>query len=110
MFSRGNIADINPHVTEKRAPTDESVRLLREMEKEVLKNIDLSNNQFSARGSVFEDQLKTIINDWFVREENMEVESITFDRSQPGRPWDASHTTVTVSLRKRKDNVDVYQR
>ena len=61
MFSRGNIADINFHVTEKRAPTDESVRLLREMEKEalnkIIKNIDLSNNQFSARVLVFEDLL-----------------------------------------------------
>ena len=61
MFSRGNIADINFHVTEKRAPTDESVRLLREMEKEALNkiihNIDLSNNQFSARVLVFEDLL-----------------------------------------------------
>lgn len=61
MFSRGNIADINFHVTEKRAPTDESVRLLREMEKEalnkIIKNIDLSNNQFSARILVFEDLL-----------------------------------------------------
>ena len=60
-----------------------------------------------------EEQLKTIINDWFVRKENMEVESITLNRSQPDRLWDVSHTTVTVSLRKRKNNVggyDVYQR
>lgn len=61
MFSRGNFTDINFNVTEKRAPTDESVRLLREMEKEALnkivKNIDLSNNQFSARLLVFEDPL-----------------------------------------------------
>ena len=57
-----------------------------------------------------EEQLKTIINDWFVHKENMEVESIAFNRSQTDRPWDASRTTVTVSLRKRKDNVDVYQR
>jgi len=57
-----------------------------------------------------EEQLKTIVNDWFVHKENMEVESITFNRSQPDRPWDVSHTTVTVSLRKRKDSVDAYQR
>ena len=61
MFSRGNFADINFNVTEKRAPTDESVRLLREMEKEtlakIIQNIDLSNNQFSARLLVFEDLL-----------------------------------------------------
>ena len=61
MFSRGNFANINFNVSEKRAPTDESVRLLREMEKEALKkitkNIDLSNNQFSARLLVFEDLL-----------------------------------------------------
>ena len=61
MFSRGNFADLNFNVTEKRAPTDESVRLLREMEKEalnrIIKNIDLSNNQFSARLLVFEDPL-----------------------------------------------------
>ena len=61
MFSRGNFTDINFNVTEKRAPTDESVRLLREMEKEalgkIIKNIDLSNNQFSARLLVFEDPL-----------------------------------------------------
>lgn len=59
MFSRGT--DFNFNVTEKRAPTDESVRLLREMEKEALNkiihNIDLSNNQFSARLLVFEDLL-----------------------------------------------------
>ena len=61
MFSRGKFADINFNVTEKRAPTDESIRLLREMEKEalnkIIKNIDLSNNQFSARLLVFEDPL-----------------------------------------------------
>ena len=61
MFSRGNFVEINFNVTEKRAPTDESVRLLREMEKEALNkiihNIDLSNNQFSARPLVFEVSL-----------------------------------------------------
>lgn len=61
MFSRGKFTDFNFNVTEKRAPTDESVRLLREMEKEALNkiihNIDLSNNQFSARLLVFEDLL-----------------------------------------------------
>ena len=61
VFSRGNFTDINFNVTEKRAPTDESVRLLREMEKEalnkIIKNIDLSNNQFYARLLVFEDPL-----------------------------------------------------
>ena len=60
-----------------------------------------------------EEQLKTIVNDWFVRKENMEVESITLNRSQPDRLWDVSQTTVTVSLRKRKNNVggyDVYPR
>ena len=61
MFSRGNFASINVDLTENRAPTDESVRLLREMEKEalskIIKNIDLFNNQFSARLLVFEDPL-----------------------------------------------------
>lgn len=61
MFSRGNFAGINVNVIEKRAPTDESVRLLREMEKEalnkIIKNIDLSNNQLYARLLVFEDPL-----------------------------------------------------
>lgn len=61
MFTRGKFADFNFNVTEKRAPTDESVRLLRELEKEALNkiihNIDLSNNQFSARLLVFEDLL-----------------------------------------------------
>jgi hypothetical protein len=61
MFGREKFTDINVNVTEKRAPTDESVRLLREMEKEALnkivKNIDLSNNQFSARLLVFKDLL-----------------------------------------------------
>ena len=60
-----------------------------------------------------EEQLKTIINDWFVNKENMEVESITFNRSQLDRPWDsirATATTATVSLRKRKDKFDFYQR
>ncbi len=61
MFTRGKFADFNFNVTEKLAPTDESVRLLREMEKEALNkiihNIDLSNNQFSARLLVFEDPL-----------------------------------------------------
>lgn len=57
-----------------------------------------------------EEQLKTILNDWFVRKENMEVESIDFNRSQLDRPWDVSRTKVIVSLRKRKDIVDAYQR
>lgn len=61
MFSREKITDINVNLTEKRAPTDESVRLLREMEKEalnkIIKNIDLSNNQFSARPLDFEVSL-----------------------------------------------------
>ena len=57
-----------------------------------------------------EEQLKTIINDWFVRKENMEVESITFNRSQVVHQWDVSNTTVTVSIRKRKDNFDAHQR
>ena len=57
-----------------------------------------------------EEQLKTIINDWFVRKENMEVESIDFNRSQLDRSWDVSRTKVIVSLRKRKDIVDAYQR
>lgn len=61
MITKRNYTELNFNVTEKRAPTDESVRLLREMEKEALnkivKNIDLSNNQFSARLLVFEDLL-----------------------------------------------------
>lgn len=48
-------------VVEKRAPTDESIRLLREMEKEVLSkitnNITLKNNEFSARLLVSTDNL-----------------------------------------------------
>lgn len=56
-----------------------------------------------------EEQLKTIINDWFVRKENMAVESITFNRSQLDRPWDVSHTTVIVSLKKHHP-LDSYQR
>jgi hypothetical protein len=57
-----------------------------------------------------EEQLKTIVNDWFVRKENMEVESIDFNRSQLDRSWGVSPTKVIVSLRKRKDIVDAYQR
>jgi hypothetical protein len=57
-----------------------------------------------------EEQLKTIVNDWFVRKENMEVESIDFNRSQLNRSSDVSRTKVIVSLRKRKDIVDAYQR
>ena len=57
-----------------------------------------------------EEQLKTIVNDWFVRKENMEVESIDFNRSQLDRSWDVSRTKVIVSLRKRKDIVDEHQR
>lgn len=61
MNTKRNYAELNVNVTEKRAPTDKSVRLLREMEQEALnkivKNIDLSNNQFSARLLVFEDPL-----------------------------------------------------
>jgi hypothetical protein len=42
----------NSYVTEKRAPTDESVRLLREMEAsarlEVIKSIQLPSNEFSG--------------------------------------------------------------
>lgn len=61
MYTKRNYAELNFNVTEKRAPTDESVRLLREIEKEVLnkitQNIDLSNNQFSARLLVFDDPL-----------------------------------------------------
>ena len=57
-----------------------------------------------------EEQLKTIVNDWFVHKENMEVESIDFNRSQLDRSWDVSRTKVIVSLRKRKDIVDAYQR
>ena len=53
-----------------------------------------------------EEQLKTIINDWFVRKENMAVESITFNRSQLDR---VSHTTVIVSLKKHHP-LDSYQR
>lgn len=54
-----------------------------------------------------EEQLKTIVNDWFVRKENMEVESIDFNRSQLDH---VIRTKVIVSLRKRKDSVDVHQR
>ena len=61
MITKRNYTQLNFNVTEKRAPTDESVRLLREMEKEalnkIIKNIDLSNNQFYARLLVFEDPL-----------------------------------------------------
>ena len=61
MIIKRNYTELNFNVTEKRAPTDESVRLLREMEKEalnkIIKNIDLSNNQLYARLLVFEDPL-----------------------------------------------------
>ena len=48
-------------ITEKRAPTDESVRLLREMEssarKEVLKAIQLPSNEFSGVVHLMHDAL-----------------------------------------------------
>ena len=60
MFSRRNFTDINFNVTEKRAPTDESVRLLREMEKEalnkIIKNLDricVDAMKFSADNLAF---------------------------------------------------------
>lgn len=56
-----------------------------------------------------EEHLKTIINDWFVRKENMAVESITFNRSHLDRPWDERRTTVIVSLKKHQP-LDSYQR
>lgn len=39
MIIKRNYTELNFNVTEKRAPTDESVRLLREMEKEALNQI-----------------------------------------------------------------------
>ena len=54
------------HVTEKRAPTDDSVRLLREMEKEakdeVLKSIRLPSNEFSGIAHLTRDYLSCSTN------------------------------------------------
>ena len=57
----GDIHSHTHHVTEKRAPTDESVRLLREMEKEarneVLKSIQLPENEFNGIVHLIRDEL-----------------------------------------------------
>ena len=54
------------HVTEKRAPTDDSVRLLREMEnsakEEVLKSIRLPSNEFSGVAHLMRDYLSCSTN------------------------------------------------
>lgn len=48
-------------VTEKRAPTDESVRLLREMEKaatdKIIKSLELASNTLNARVHVMKEHL-----------------------------------------------------
>ena len=63
MFNRTviNKGDTHTYVTEKRAPTDESVRLLREMEskakEEVIKSISLPSNEFSGVVHLMRDYL-----------------------------------------------------
>jgi hypothetical protein len=67
MFNRTVINKGDTHtyvtekVTEKRAPTDESVRLLREMEskakEEVIKSISLPSNEFSGVVHLMRDYL-----------------------------------------------------
>lgn len=63
MFDRTviNEGDTHTYVTEKRAPTDESIRLLREMEnkakEEVIKSISLPSNEFSGVVHLMRDHL-----------------------------------------------------
>lgn len=63
MFDRTviNKGDTHTYVTEKRAPTDESIRLLREMEnkakEEVIKSISLPSNEFSGVVHLIRDHL-----------------------------------------------------
>lgn len=63
MFDRRviNEGDTHTYVTEKRAPTDESIRLLREMEnkakEEVIKSISLPSNEFSGVVHLIRDHL-----------------------------------------------------
>lgn len=63
MFDRTviNKGDTHTYVTEKRAPTDESIRLLREMEnkakEEVIKSISLPSNEFSGVVHLMRDHL-----------------------------------------------------
>lgn len=63
MFDRTviNEGDTHTYVTEKRAPTDESIRLLREMEnkakEEVIKSISLPSNEFSGVVHLIRDHL-----------------------------------------------------
>jgi hypothetical protein len=58
--------DSHTHVTEKRAPTDESVRLLREMEntakKEVLKAVQLPSNDLSGVVHLMRDYMSCSTN------------------------------------------------
>jgi hypothetical protein len=68
MFNTTNIHKHNhtTYVEEKRAPTDASVQLLREMEKtareQVIKSIQLSNNDLSGVVHLMEDYLSARTN------------------------------------------------
>jgi hypothetical protein len=63
MFDRTviNQGETRTYITEKRAPTDESVRLLREMEnkakEEIIKSISLPSNEFSGVVHLMRDAL-----------------------------------------------------
>ena len=70
MFDRTTINQGAPYhqsieVTENRAPTDESVRLLREMEsaakREVIKAVTVIDNSFNAVGHLMNDHLNDSI-------------------------------------------------
>jgi len=61
-----NASTLTATVTEKRAPTDESVRLLREMEQaardKIIKSIELESNTVSGRVFVMKDYLSGMNN------------------------------------------------
>jgi hypothetical protein len=60
-------------------------------------NLDIST-------TLSEDQLKTILNEWFIRNERMVVADIRITRTKENRPWDSEQTTsVVVSLKKQND-------
>ncbi len=63
-----------------------------------------SNMNLDISTTLSEDQLKTILNEWFIRNERMVVTNIRITRTKEDRPCDSKPTTtVVVSSKKQQD-------
>lgn len=103
MFDIINIEEVTREVTktvhEHRAPTDESIRILREMEQQieakVIGRLSLNNHQFKPTLLVYEEHLEQKWGVWWVFEVNGEKFQGKFYVSK----WDkASNSEAILSI------------